>query len=187
MLTRLSGWLLGLSHAWTLAATSALYVLFLAEVLPAQSAASRAYAGEWGAPDRQLFYTPDTLYAQLAGWGDAGRADYVDFRLGLDIAWAVVYTAFLVVAIGLAARFAFGEGDARRRLNLLPLVTMCLDYAENAAGILLVLRFPQRHEAVAWLAAAFTAGKWLTLVAAHAVLAYAVWAAIRERRRRRVA
>lgn len=187
MLRRLSQWLLGISTAWTLAAATACYVLFLATVMPAQSAASRSYAGEWGAPDRQLFYTPDTLYGQLAGWGAVGRADYVDFRLGLDIAWAVVYTAFLVLAIGLAARNAFADGDARRRLNLLPLMTMLLDYAENAAGIFLVLQFPERHDAVAWLAAAFTAGKWLTLVAAHGVLAYAVWAAIRERRRRRAA
>lgn len=55
MLTRLSRRLLGVSNGWTLAAATLCYVLFLATVMPEQSAMSRTYAGEWGAPDRQFF------------------------------------------------------------------------------------------------------------------------------------
>jgi hypothetical protein len=159
-------------------------VFFLATVMPAQSAAGRAYENAWGTPDRHLVYSPDEFYTAVATWGAAGRQDYIDFRLGLDIVWAFAYTAFLVFAIGCAARVAFGRGDRRRLLNLAPLPTIVLDYAENATGIFLVGAFPVRHDATAWLATAMTAGKWLTLVAAHGVLAYAVVMAVRARRGR---
>lgn len=186
MLDRLAKWLFRASSAWTLGAATACYLYFLATIMPAQSAASRVYAGEWGAPDRHLFYTPAELYAAVATWGAAGRHDYIDFRLGLDIAWAIAYTSFLVFAIGCAGRIAFGRHDRRRLLILAPLVTMLLDYTENAAGIFLVTAFPARHDAIAWLAALVTAGKWLTLVFAHGVLGYALVAAMRAKWRRRV-
>ncbi len=162
---------------------TAAYALFLATVMPQQSAASRAYAGDWGAPDRQFFYTPDELYEQLPRWGEAGRRDYIEFRLGLDIAWALVYTGFLVTAIGCASRRAFAAGDRRRLLIFAPLPAMLCDYAENALGIFLVASFPQRHDALAMLAALVTTAKWLTLVAAHAVLLYTLAAALGARLR----
>lgn len=120
MLRRASESLLRLSSAWTMIGVTLVYAWFIATVMPAQSAASRVYAGQWGAPDRQFFYTPAELYAEVANWGADGRADYIGFRLGLDFAWALAYTAFLVVAIGCAARIAFDEQDRRRLLNLAP-------------------------------------------------------------------
>jgi len=185
MLHRLSSLLMRLSSLWTLLAVTLVYVGFIITVMPAQSAAARAYAGAWGAPDRHLAYTPDELYREVATWGAAGRQDYIDFRLGLDIVWALAYTGFLVFAIGCAARAAFAAGDRRRLLNLTPLPTLVLDYAENATGIFLVGAFPERHDLVAWLSAGMTAGKWLTLAAAHGVLAWVLWQAIRAYRRRR--
>jgi hypothetical protein len=185
VLYRLAGWLYRISTFWTLAAAITCYAFLLATVMPAQSAASRQYGGDWGAPDRHLFYTPDEIYAAVATWGDAGRQDYIAFRLGLDIAWAMAYTAFLVTAIGCVSRRTFGANEGRRLLILLPLVTMLLDYAENALGIFLVSAVPQRYDLVAGLATLATALKWLTLVAAHGALAYALVVALRGWQRRR--
>lgn len=148
--------------------------------MPAQAAASRRYAGEWGSPDGHLWYVPDRLYAEVAGWGVAGRADYVDFRLGADLAWGVVYAGWLCLALALALRPVLREGDRRRGLALLPLATLAADYLENALGIFLVSRFPQRFDALAWTATTVTAVKWTTLAAAHLVLAGAVIAAVRR-------
>lgn len=180
MLARLSSALHRLSSAWTIVGAIALYAWFLATVMPAQSAASQSYAGEWGAPDRQLWYTPDDLYREVGMWGEAGASDYIDFRLGLDIAWAFAYTAFLVTITSVALRRAYAAGDWRRQLNLAPLLPMLCDYGENALGIVLVSNFPDRFDALAWAAAGITATKWITLVLAHLVMIYALAAAGRR-------
>lgn len=180
MLRRLSSLLERASRASTLLAVTLVYAWFLGSIMPGQSAQSRAYAGDWGAPDRQLFYTPDELYAELATWGEAGRRHYVDFRLGLDIAWALTYAGFLVIAIGLAARRAFPADDRRRWLNLVPLLPLACDLAENALGIMLVASYPTRLDALAWVAATLTTAKWLLVAGAHAVLVFVLAAALRR-------
>jgi hypothetical protein len=148
------------------------YAVYLWSVMPDQSLESRAYAGAWGGPDRHFCYTPDELYAQVATWGAAGRRQYINFRLGLDIGFALTYAAFLVTVTSVAARRAW-PGDARRRqLNLVALLPMACDLLENALGIGLVAAFPTRLDAVAWLAAAVTALKWTSLALAHVVLVY---------------
>jgi len=169
-----------LSSGWTVAASVAAYALYLTSIMPAQSQASRAYAGDWGGPDRHFFYTPDEFYAQVATWGASGRQQYIDFRLGLDIGFALTYTAFLVSVTGVALRRAW-PGDTRRHgLLLLPLLPMACDLLENALGIGLVAAFPARWDGVAWLTATVTALKWASLGAAHAVMLYALVGAVRR-------
>lgn len=175
-----------LSSAGTIAAAAAFYALYLTSIMPAQSLASRAYAGDWGGPDRHFFYTPDEFYAQVATWGAGGRRQYIDFRLGLDIGFALTYTAFLITVTGVAIRRAW-PGDPRRRLLLLvPLVPMACDLLENALGIGLVSAFPARFNAVAWLTASVTALKWVSLAAAHVVMLHTVIAAATQGRRGRL-
>jgi len=163
-----------LSSGWTIALAVALYALYLTTIMPAQTNASRAYAGEWGGPDRQFFYTPDELYAQVATWGAAGREQYIDFRLGWDIGFALTYAAFLVTITSVAIRRAWPADARRRRLNLVALLPMSCDLLENALGIGLVAAFPARLDAVAWLTAGVTALKWISLAVAHGVMVYAL-------------
>jgi hypothetical protein len=184
-MNRLSGALHRVSNAWTILLATALYSGFLATVMPAQDADSRAYAGDWGAPDGHFFYTPDELYGQIRNWEAAGRADYIGFRLGLDIVWAFAYTAFLVTVTSVALRAALPAGDPRLCLNLLPMLPMLCDYAENALGIVLVANADTRLDLLAWLAAGVTAAKWASLASAHAVMLWALAAAARARWRRR--
>ncbi|MDH4023749.1 MAG: hypothetical protein OEV14_11550 [Gammaproteobacteria bacterium] len=169
-----------LSSGWTIALAIGVYTLYLAVVMPAQSIESQAYAGDWGGPDRHFFYTPDELYAQVATWGAAGRQHYINFRLGLDIGFALAYAAFLITITSVAGRRAW-PGDARRQcLNLVALIPMACDLVENALGIGLVATFPVRLDAVAWLTAGVTALKWLSLALAHVVMLYALSAAARN-------
>ena len=178
-LTPLSDRLDWASRAWTLLVALAVYGFFLATVMPGQAEDSRAYAGDWGGPDRHLFYTPDELYTHIPRWPEAGRRDYIEFRLGWDIGWALAYTAFLVISTSLALRRAFPPGHPQRRLNLATLVPGLLDLAENAVGIVLVANADTRLDALAWLAATLTGAKWITLVLAHLVLLYALVRALR--------
>jgi len=185
ILQKISGLLYRLSSVWTAIAVTLIYGFFIASVMPSQSADSASYAGNWGAPDRHLFYTPDELYASITTWGEAGRNDYISFRLGLDILWALAYTGFLVGWISCALRYAFNKTDWRRLLNLWPLITLCSDYAENALGILLVANYSNRLDLVVWLAASITAFKWVSLVLAHGILIYALVCAMAKKLKNR--
>ncbi len=183
MLQKVSSALCRISSIWTVVAAIIVYGFFIARVMPEQSADSAAYAGDWGAPDRHLFYTPDELYAAVGTWGEAGREDYTAFRLGLDIAWALAYTAFLLTVTSFALRGAYPAGDRRRLLNLTPLIPLTFDYLENAACITLVNTYPERLNFLAWIAALLTGAKWSTLAASHLVMLYALvasaWARFR--------
>lgn len=183
-LQTLSTWLYRLSSWRSFLAAALLYGFFIASVMPAQSEDSKRYAGDWGAPDRHVFYTPNELYAAVSSWDEAGRRDYVSFRLTLDIIWALAYTAFLVTAISCLLRYAGYQQRSAGLLNTLPLVVMLADYAENFLGIALVTNLPQRLDALAWLATVMTATKWTVLVLAHLVLLGALLLALRRLIRR---
>lgn len=170
-----------LSSGWTIAAAVALLALYLTSVMPAQSLASRAYAGEWGGPDRHFYYTPDEFYGQIATWGPEGRQQYIEFRQGLDIGFALTYAAFLITITSVAARRAWPAPGRWRQLNLAGLAPMVCDLLENLLGMALVAAFPTRLESVAWLAAGVTALKWTSLALAHVAMLYALLAAFRRR------
>jgi len=184
-LTTLSDGLHRLSKIWTLLAATALYAFFLTSVMPQQAQESATYTDAWGAPDRQFFYTPDQLYTHIPNWPEAGRQDYIQFRLGWDIGWALAYTLWLVSATSLALRGAFPAGHSQRLLNLPALLPGLLDLCENVAGIVLVANADTRLDALAWLGSTLTASKWVTLVLAHGILIYALIAAATAALRRR--
>lgn len=177
----LSAWLYRISSGYTIAVAIALYGVFLVLVMAPESEIVKTYAGDWGSPDGHLFYTPDEFYAQLSGWGDAGRTHYVDFRLGLDPVWALVYTAFLVTITSVALRYAFAADDARRLLNLVALLPMLADLAENALGMALISSYPERLDWLAWITTATSGFKWTTLTIAHVIMLYAMGAALAAR------
>lgn len=184
MLTRTSQALHKASSVWTIGLALLIYGYFLGVIMPEASADSQAYGGAWGTPDRQFFYTPDELYSQIATWGDAGRQSYIDFRLGLDIIWALVYTSFLVTVTSVALRSAFQPQDPKLLFNLFPLVPLVADYTENALGVVIASNFPARMDLLAWLATAATSLKWSSLAFAHLVMFYALIAATRIRLRK---
>ena len=148
--------------------------------MPEQSLISQSYAGDWGTPDSRFFYSADELYRQMAQWGEAGRAEYISFRLSLDIVWALAYTGFLVTITSVALRRAFAPGHPQRKLNLIALVPLLSDYAENTLGVVIASRFPDRIDILAWLAAGATSLKWISLVLAHLIMLYALGAAVRN-------
>lgn len=152
--------------------------------MPEQSAQSFSYAGDWGAPDRHFFYTPDELYTAISTWGEAGRKDYIRFRLGADIVWAIAYTGFLIIWISCGLRYAATSAAPPSRANTVPLITLVADYLENTLGIILTSAYPERLDTLAWMAAMTTGTKWTTLGLSHVILLVAIVLAIRCRLRR---
>ena len=189
MSARISAFLYRISSVWSALAITLVYGWFMVNVMQPESERSAAYAGDWGAPDRNIFYTPDELYDNLADWPPEGREAYIEFRLSLDILWALAYTGFLVTIMSCALRYATQATDRRRLLNVVPLITLASDYLENALGIAAVVNAAARPAALAWLLTGATSVKWISLVVAHLLLVYALGlaalTAIRNRRERR--
>jgi len=170
----LSDWLYRCSSWQTIIVSILAYGIFMSAVMVPHAEEMRSFAGDWGAPDGHLFYTPTELYAQVSNWGDAGRAHYINFRLGLDPLWALAYTSFLITITSVALRRATPTDDRRRLLNLLPLIPMSADLAENGLGIVLMSAYPTELEWLAWLTAATSCSKWVTLALAHLLMIYAL-------------
>ncbi|MEJ2140258.1 MAG: hypothetical protein P8Y61_12575 [Gammaproteobacteria bacterium] len=175
---RLSDWLYKLSSWPAICIATIAYGLFLSQVMAPHAAEMQSFAGQWGAPDGHFFYSPEKLYAEVENWGDGGRQHYINFRLGLDPLWALTYTAFIVSITSVALRRALSATNPRRRLNLVALAPMGADLLENLLGIVLMSKYPVQIELLAWLMAATSAFKWLTLVVAHLIMLYAVFAAV---------
>lgn len=166
-LYRCSSWI-------TVLATTLLYGLFISQIMAPHAIEMRSLAGDWGAPDGHLLYTPTELYTHIGDWSTAGRAHYVRFRLGLDPLWALTYTAFLVTLSSLALRRATSPGDPRRLLNLVPLLPMAADLVENGLGIILVSSLPTRLNWLAALMGIVSFTKWTSLLIAHLLLLYSL-------------
>ena len=144
----------------TLAAT-AIFILFMALVLPGQAAEAQGIAGGAGAPDTSFWYTPTDLYRMAEVYGPAGRQAYIHARWTFDVLWPVIYTAFLALALSWVSRRAFAPASRWQLVNLVPVVGMLLDYLENSAASLAMARYPALTPGVAHLAPVFTLAKWI--------------------------
>lgn len=155
-----SGWLYRVSTVWISLAALVIFLLFTILVLPRQSAGAGEVSGEAGAPDLSFFYTPDDLYRMAEAYGEAGRQAFVDARLTFDVVWPLVYLFFLSTSISWLLSRGLAPGSRALRLNLLPTGAVLLDFLENFANILVMLRYPAHTPVIEWLAPLFTMTKW---------------------------
>ena len=144
-------------------AALALFVGFVLVVLPRQAATSAIYTERVGSPDTRFWYPAETLYAAADAWGPAGRSAYATARITFDVVWPLVYAFFLLTASGWLAARLLPSGSPWRRLALLPILVVLLDYAENACTAIVMVRYPDRTPVLADLAGIFTAAKWVSL------------------------
>lgn len=163
MLKRLSHWLGKVSTGPVALAGLVFFLAFTALVLPEQSAQAEAASGGADSPDLSFTYTPADLYAMAEAYGPEGRAAYIRARFTFDLAWPLVYTLFLVTALGWSFKKAFPAGSRRQLANLVPVAGALFDYLENIAAALVMGRYPARTPGVDFLAPVFTLLKWSLL------------------------
>ena len=187
LLDRVAGWLAERVRWWVAAAGLVLFAGFIVLVLPAQAAAGSFYTSLHPAPDTERWYAAEDLYAAAEAWGEAGRSAYVRARVTFDVVWPLAYGIFLLTGLTWVWARATSPGSRWRRIALLPVLVVLLDYAENICTATVVARHPARTPVLAELAPVFTAAKWLTLTSCFALLAVGLAAALvaRIRRRRR--
>lgn len=178
---RFSDWLYKISKAWVTLAALVVFMLFTALVLPGQTAGADSRAPGVGSPDTSFLYSADDLYRMAEAYGLEGREAYIRARFTFDLAWPLVYTAFLSTSISLVFTKAFAPGSRWRPANLAPVLGALFDILENSAASLVMLRYPERTPVVDWLAPGFTLVKWIFVGGSFVLLLVGVGVAARRR------
>ncbi len=128
-----------------------------------------------GAPilDMRFGYTPESAYELLDALGSAGRGAYLEMLWTVDLLLPALFSLFLWSAV---------SRGALRRWRWTALGAGAADYLENAAITALLLGYPSRHDAVAWLASAFTISKFALYLGSSLVALAGAWLERRSRR-----
>lgn len=178
MCRRFSSWLYQVSTGWVALAALVVFVSFTALVLPGQAAQGEGEAADAGSPDVSLWYTPAELYRMAEAYGLEGRQAYIRARFTFDVAWPLVYGAFLITAISWLYARAFPPASAFRSANLAPALGVLLDFAENVSTSLVMARYPGRTPGIDALAPVFTLAKWAFVGGSFLLLAIGAGAAL---------
>ena len=157
---RLSAWCYRAVTTPLLLMAVAVFILFMAIILPNMAGRLTALTGVNVSPDTSLVYAASDLYAMAEAYGSAGRAYYIYSRFTFDLAWPAVYLLFLAAMITRLFRF-LDPNDPRRLVNLLPFIAVLFDLLENSAASLVMFRYPLASPLVAGLAPVFTFLKWV--------------------------
>jgi hypothetical protein len=183
-LRKVSDWLYRVSPGWVVLATLVVFVLFSVLVLPGQAASAQENSGGGGTPDLSLFYSAGDLYRMAEAHGQAGREAFVQARWTFDLAFPLVYGAFLITAISWLFARVSPAGSAWRLANLAPVLAVILDYLENTCTSLVMLRYPAHTPVVDSLAGVLTCLKWLFVVGSIVLLLAGLWRWLSTRNRR---
>ncbi len=179
----LSQWLYRVSSGWVVLAAIAVFVVFSATVLPMAASDAEQYANGAPSPDTSFWYSADDLRESAEAFGPEGRQAYVQARYTFDLVWPLVYGAFLATTLSWLLARAVAVGSPWRRLNLLPVVVVVLDYAENVCTAVTIGRYPAETAVLPFLAPFFTASKWVLITASFLLVPIAGVLALRRRGR----
>jgi len=157
----LSSWFYKISSGWLALLLIVVFGLFMAFVLPAQAAKADEYAEGAGSPDTSFYYSSEDLFDMAEVYGEEGRAAYVRARFTFDLVFPAVYGVFLLVTNSWVLGRAFPETSRWRMLNLVPLIGVLFDLAENIFTSVVMAGYPVRREFAAMLAPVLTLIKWI--------------------------
>lgn len=178
MCRRISDLLYDVSGNWLTLGMLVVFVLFMTLVLPDQASEAERQARGAASPDTSLYYRPSDLYGMAEAYGPEGRLAYVRARWTFDLAFPIVYAAFLATAMSWLWSRAVSLGSIWRRGNVLPLLAAFFDYLENAAASLVMARYPAHTAFVVVLAPLFTLLKWVLIAASFVLLVAAAFGAL---------
>ena len=133
-----------------------LSILFPAVLFPAHG------IGDIKPLDLHFSYSPDQAYEYLAALGAKGRDAYTRMLLTSDLAFPVVYSLALSVALMLVLRKPLPP--ANMYLCLFPFMIVIADWFENLSLVMVARKFPERADATVSYASSFTSLKWTLIV-----------------------
>ena len=184
MWNQLSNWLYRVFSGWVTISALLIFIVFTALVLPGQSSGDAAQRGDTDSPDLSIYYSANDLYRMAEGYGELGRANYIQARFTFDLIWPLVYTFFLVTCLSWIYGRALTAESKWRKINLLPVLGMVGDYLENISTSAVMWRYPLPTPIIDWMAGVFTALKWLFIGCSFAGLliggAILIWKTISQ-------
>ena len=169
-MSAVSEWLNRTVTGWTALIAVFVFAVFIAFVLPNQLTINGSEGETIRPPDLSVWYSADTLYETAQAYGPDGRAAYVRTRVTFDVAWPIVYVAFLVTALSLVVRRLRSNAAVWNRANLVPIIAGLFDYLENVCTAVVMARYPLRTPGLDMLAPVMTSAKWVTLSASFVLL-----------------
>jgi hypothetical protein len=171
---RLSSSFARLNHGWVAILATLIFILFMALVLPSQAAEAEEISGDAGSPDTSFWYSPDDLYRFAESYGEEGRAAYVRARWTFDLIYPLVYAFFLITTVSWTFAYVYPATSRWRSTNLIPFLGMVFDYLENSATSLVMARYPQSTQLVAYLAPILTLVKWFFVTGSFLLLFFGI-------------
>lgn len=169
LLRRLSDSFYKKSTLAVLAVAVLLFGFFIGVVLPQEAQRAQEQTGGSRSPDTSFWYSAQDLAVMAESYGPEGRAYYVRSRFSFDLVWPAVYGLFLTASLSFLYR-RLNLPVPWRFVNLLPLVAVMLDLAENTAASLFMYFYPRLLPGAAAVAPWFTAGKWIVIGASFLFL-----------------
>ncbi|GAA4450847.1 hypothetical protein GCM10023189_12100 [Nibrella saemangeumensis] len=136
------------------------YMVFPAYFLKTIEENLNAYAGKAIGPVDLLIANtdPDKILEMVAMYGPEGRPYYAFGVLTADVAYPVIYTFLLGVALSLL--FRSRTYTPFYWVNLIPVAAMLFDLLENACIVTLLNTYPDASRSVAILCMVFSNLKW---------------------------
>lgn len=145
----LSTWLDKNAKGWLVLVFMGLFFLFNLVIMPSGQRWLGGNTDEVGSIDLTLAASPSTLFNKVEAYGEQGRNVYRLFALTADVAYPIIYSIFLGLAITYLFRRIFPAGSAWQKLNLLPFAALVFDVFENLSIVALLSTYPQQ---ISWLA-----------------------------------
>ena len=173
------------TNGWSLLVSTAIFAIFITVILPQQSLASAVYSKGVGGVDTRFYYTPGEVYQIAEAYGESGRRAYITARLTFDLVWPWAYAFFFGSLISFVFTRTFPSESRWQLANLVPVVGLCFDYAENLGISLIMAAFPLRLDGLAWATTMFTMLKWVFVNASFLIPAVGlgIWSVNRVRKR----
>ena len=118
--------------------------------------------GVLGVLDLKFGFTPDEAYNMLSAYGEEGRKVYFLIEACIDIIYPIIYTITNLLLLSFVFKRGFPADSFIQKLNILPLLVIIADLAENSGIITILNAFPERADSAANFASTAGIFKWIT-------------------------
>jgi hypothetical protein len=110
--------------------------------------------------DLMFFYTPAKAFEMMDKYGEAGRSIYLKIELTADIIYPIIYTLFYGLLISWLFQRAFKPESKMMKWNVMPVGAWVFDLLENVGIVSMLIMYPAKPAAMAWLTMIFGSLKW---------------------------
>lgn len=141
-----------------LVALTLLSALFPAALFPAYG------IGDIKLLDLHFSYSSAQVYEHLATLGEDGRHAYIRMALSADLAFPVIYSLALSIALIMILQRLFPPTSRFRYLSLFPFLIVIIDWCENLSLAFVTSAFPEPVDWIVNFASFFTSLKWTLVV-----------------------